>query len=197
MKPGQPDPGMCVDGRPVAEQGTSCSCTDRCEWAAGGPPPYEPFPPDLRGVLGVLADVTRHGLRLASYRVRPYDFRTDRRVWWWQQRCGLLQLDELPDEQVRQITAGLRAMLDADAADAAGRPAADRPVQLEDVPAGSMTAPESCRSESGITVGLVDAVIAVLRVLAARNLTPPTVQEALADLREDPDLADVLGLERR
>lgn len=51
--------------------------------------------------------------------------------------------------------------------------------------------PLSCRSEEGITVGLVDALIAVLRVLAPRDLSAPDVQEALADLLQDPDLRTV------
>lgn len=51
---------------------------------------------------------------------------------------------------------------------------------------------QSCRSEEGITVGLVDAVIGILRVLAPRDLSPGDVQEALADLLEDPDLRTVL-----
>ncbi len=36
-----------------------------------------------------------------------------------------------------------------------------------------------CRSEEGITVGLVDALISILRVLAKRDLTTPAVREAL------------------
>lgn len=43
------------------------------------------------------------------------------------------------------------------------------------------------RSEEGITVGLVDAIIGIIRVLAPRDMTPGSVQEALADLFEDPD----------
>jgi hypothetical protein len=53
--------------------------------------------------------------------------------------------------------------------------------------------PGSCRSEEGITVGLVDAIIGILRVLVVRDMSPESVQEALADLCEDPDLAAVLG----
>ncbi|MFM9635922.1 hypothetical protein [Streptomyces turgidiscabies] len=50
---------------------------------------------------------------------------------------------------------------------------------------------QSCRSEEGITVGLVDAVIGIIRVLAPRDLSPDQVQEALADLFEDPDFQAV------
>lgn len=47
--------------------------------------------------------------------------------------------------------------------------------------------PLSCRSEEGITVGLVDALVSIHRVLAVRDLSPQEVQEGLADLFEDPD----------
>jgi hypothetical protein len=50
---------------------------------------------------------------------------------------------------------------------------------------------QSCRSEEGITVGLVDAVISIMRILAVRDLSPHNVQEALADLLEDPDFDTV------
>lgn len=50
---------------------------------------------------------------------------------------------------------------------------------------------QDCRSEEGITVGLVDAVISVLRVLAPRDMSPGPAQAALADLLEDPDLQTV------
>lgn len=50
-----------------------------------------------------------------------------------------------------------------------------------------------CRTEEGITTGLIDGVISIFRVLAARDLTPEAVREALADLRSDEDLARVLG----
>lgn len=50
-----------------------------------------------------------------------------------------------------------------------------------------------CRSEEGITVGLVDALITTARVLATRDLSLPAVREALADLRDDESVAAVLG----
>lgn len=56
--------------------------------------------------------------------------------------------------------------------------------------------PQSCRDEEGITVGLVDAVIAVLRVLAPRDLSTENVQEALEDLFQDPDLRTVRAARR-
>lgn len=50
-------------------------------------------------------------------------------------------------------------------------------------------APDSCRSEEGITVGLVDAWIVISRVLAPRDLTTEKVQGALQDFFEDRDFA--------
>ena len=45
----------------------------------------------------------------------------------------------------------------------------------------------SCRSDEGITVGLVDSFITNLRLLKSRNLKPNSVQEALLDIGDDPD----------
>jgi len=47
--------------------------------------------------------------------------------------------------------------------------------------------PQSCRSEEGITVGLVDAIIAINRILSTRDMSSKDVQDALADLFEDSD----------
>lgn len=52
---------------------------------------------------------------------------------------------------------------------------------------------QDCRSEDGVTVGLVDAVISILRVLAPRDLSTTHAQEALEDLTQDPDLRTVLA----
>lgn len=49
-----------------------------------------------------------------------------------------------------------------------------------------------CRSEVGVTVGLVDSLISISRVLVQRDLTDPAVVEALADLRDDEDLQAIL-----
>ena len=49
-----------------------------------------------------------------------------------------------------------------------------------------------CRSDVGVTVGLIDGLIAISRVLAHRDLSLPEVQEALADLADDEDLRKVL-----
>lgn len=56
---------------------------------------------------------------------------------------------------------------------------------------GTAEETQSCRSEEGITVGLVDALIGVIRVLAPRDLSAQPVQEALEDLFEDPDFRTV------
>jgi len=50
---------------------------------------------------------------------------------------------------------------------------------------------QSCRSEEGITVGLVDALISIIRVLSIRDMSSNNVQEALADLFEDSDFQTI------
>jgi len=49
-----------------------------------------------------------------------------------------------------------------------------------------------CRGETGITVGLVDAIITMSRLLMQRDLSAPEIQEALKDLRQDEDLVKAL-----
>jgi hypothetical protein len=49
-----------------------------------------------------------------------------------------------------------------------------------------------CRSEDGVTVSLIDALIAIARVLSKRDFTPQSVQEALKDLASDEDIACIL-----
>lgn len=45
-----------------------------------------------------------------------------------------------------------------------------------------------CRSEEGVTVGLIDALISICRVLAKRDLrSSQVVDEALLDLEQDYD----------
>lgn len=46
-----------------------------------------------------------------------------------------------------------------------------------------------CRSEDGVTVGLIDSLIFIARVLSKRNLTSLEVKEALADFQSDEDIA--------
>lgn len=59
-----------------------------------------------------------------------------------------------------------------------------------------MSEPISCRSEEGITIGLIDAVISICRILANRDFSSVQVQEALKDLVEDEDLEKVLNKAR-
>lgn len=54
--------------------------------------------------------------------------------------------------------------------------------------------PEDCRSEAGITTGLVDAIISICRVLAPRDLT--LSGDALADLAADEDFAVIVAAMR-
>lgn len=51
-----------------------------------------------------------------------------------------------------------------------------------------------CRSEEGITVGLVDAMLTIARVLVHRDLSPAAVKEALRDLAHDEDMTLVIEL---
>lgn len=51
----------------------------------------------------------------------------------------------------------------------------------------------NCREPIGVTVGLIDGLIAIARVLRHRDLTPVEVQEALSDLQSDEDVAYLLA----
>lgn len=50
-----------------------------------------------------------------------------------------------------------------------------------------------CREEDGVTVGLIDGLIAIARVVVRRDLSAPAVAEALADLRGDEDIRALLA----
>ena len=50
-----------------------------------------------------------------------------------------------------------------------------------------------CRSEDGITVGLIDSIITLARVLSTRDKNTETVYESLKDLRQDEDVAELLA----
>ena len=50
-----------------------------------------------------------------------------------------------------------------------------------------------CRNPDGITVGLIDGMIAAARILARRYLCAPAVVEALKDLASDPDVRLVVA----
>jgi hypothetical protein len=49
-----------------------------------------------------------------------------------------------------------------------------------------------CRTEEGVTVGLIDSIITAARVLAGRDLQSPAILEALKDLRSDEDVARLI-----
>jgi hypothetical protein len=54
-----------------------------------------------------------------------------------------------------------------------------------------MSEMQSCRSDEGKIVGLVDACIGIHRFLAESDLSLPDVQEALADMFMDPDFLKI------
>lgn len=48
-----------------------------------------------------------------------------------------------------------------------------------------------CRTEEGVTVGLIDSIIAVARILKDRDLSSTAVKEALRDLKSDKDVSQL------
>lgn len=55
-----------------------------------------------------------------------------------------------------------------------------------------MSEPIDCRSEAGVTMGLIDAIISIARVAAKRDLKLPAVQEALKDFAQDEDINKII-----
>lgn len=53
-----------------------------------------------------------------------------------------------------------------------------------------------CRTEDGITIGLIDSIISIARVLKSRNFSSAEVNEAVNDLKQDEDLKSILELKR-
>lgn len=51
-----------------------------------------------------------------------------------------------------------------------------------------------CRSEEGITVGLIDTIMTAARILAGRDLSSAPVKEALRDMAHDEDVKLVMEL---
>ena len=49
-----------------------------------------------------------------------------------------------------------------------------------------------CRTETGITVGLIDGMIAICRILKSRLNSEKEIIAALADLQDDEDLKAIL-----
>jgi hypothetical protein len=62
--------------------------------------------------------------------------------------------------------------------------------EIADLPKVSET---DCRSPVGITVGLIDGMIAMARVLRQSNLSATEIQEALKDLQQDEDMKFLMG----
>jgi hypothetical protein len=52
---------------------------------------------------------------------------------------------------------------------------------------------QDCRSEEGQTTGLIDSLLFISREVATRDLSPEKVQDALADLLDDPAFQGVLA----
>lgn len=50
-----------------------------------------------------------------------------------------------------------------------------------------------CRSEEGITIGLIDTIINSSRILAKRPLDSDYIKSALKDLSQDEDLKFILN----
>lgn len=51
----------------------------------------------------------------------------------------------------------------------------------------------NCRSKDGITIGLIDSIISICRVLKDRDFNSYDVREALKDLQNDEDLKTILN----
>lgn len=56
-----------------------------------------------------------------------------------------------------------------------------------------MNKPIDCRSEEGITVGLIDGMISIARILKARRVTGGAVEEALKDFAQDEDILAIFN----
>ena len=54
-----------------------------------------------------------------------------------------------------------------------------------------------CRTELGITIGLIDSIITIGRILRKRNLTNYQIKEALKDLQSDEDINYLLNLKEK
>lgn len=51
-----------------------------------------------------------------------------------------------------------------------------------------------CKTEIGITVGLIDGIISITRILVDRDWDAPEIQEAIKDLREDDDMKRLMDI---
>ena len=51
-----------------------------------------------------------------------------------------------------------------------------------------------CKSEEGITVGLIDAVITISRIIKLRTIDTPAIDNALIDLSTDEDFNYLINI---
>ncbi len=49
-----------------------------------------------------------------------------------------------------------------------------------------------CRSNTGITVGIIDAIVTLCRLLHGRDMDTPEIVEALKDIGSDEDFSRLL-----
>jgi hypothetical protein len=54
-----------------------------------------------------------------------------------------------------------------------------------------------CRSEVGITVGLIDSLIFICRILSKRDLSNVSITEALLDLQSDEDIKEIFNSKKK
>lgn len=50
-----------------------------------------------------------------------------------------------------------------------------------------------CREEHGITIGAIDSIITLARLIVHRNFENPNIKSALRDLQSDEDLKYILN----
>ena len=97
----------------------------------------------------------------------------------------------LPKRKVESVRLGYRALGTIEGWNAC----LDEVARLNSSPVSSApshgggVAHTDCRSEDGITVGLIDSIITSCRVLSSRDLTCEAAVEALRDLRSDSDVS--------
>ncbi len=51
-----------------------------------------------------------------------------------------------------------------------------------------------CRLENGVTVGLIDAIISIARILRKRDFNDEAVKEAILDFKSDEDINFLINL---
>lgn len=53
-----------------------------------------------------------------------------------------------------------------------------------------------CSSDAGITIGLIDGMIAMARIVASRDWSHHAVREALADFKQDATMRTLMGIDQ-